>query len=186
VASGAFFGTSLAALGDVNGDGKLDLAVGAEGDDTGGTDRGALWILFLESEALPPLVVRNGRGLNPVILSAVEAPAVGTTWEVRVDCRAFNQGLVFHQVTDRPIEGCVYGRLGELLIDLRRPWLLRVVARHLGAETSLFHAVPAVPALVGLPFYSQAFVTGGGRPRFTNALDGEFTQARKTSQRSGG
>ena len=41
------FGTSLAALGDLDGDGVPDLAVGATGDDEGGTDRGAVWILFL-------------------------------------------------------------------------------------------------------------------------------------------
>ena len=41
------FGASVAALGDLNGDGFLDLAVGAPGDDDGGADRGAIWILFL-------------------------------------------------------------------------------------------------------------------------------------------
>src|SRR5262245_4000423 len=66
VANGAFLGTALAALGDLNGDRMLDMAVGAEGDDTGGTDRGAMWTLFLESAAPPPVVVRNGRGVNPL------------------------------------------------------------------------------------------------------------------------
>lgn len=41
------FGASVAPLGDLNGDGFLDLAVGTPGDDDGGTDRGAIWILFL-------------------------------------------------------------------------------------------------------------------------------------------
>ncbi len=40
-------GTSVAALGDVDGDGVTDLAVGADGDDDGGTDRGAVYIAFL-------------------------------------------------------------------------------------------------------------------------------------------
>src|SRR5262245_53207349 len=40
------FGAALAALGDLNGDGVVDLAVGAPGDDHGGIDRGAVWILF--------------------------------------------------------------------------------------------------------------------------------------------
>ena len=44
------FGTSVAALGDLDGDGVGDLAVGAWHDDDGGTDRGAVWILFLNAD----------------------------------------------------------------------------------------------------------------------------------------
>jgi cysteine-rich repeat protein/probable HAF family extracellular repeat protein len=44
-----FFGSSVASLGDLNGDGVVDLAVGAPFDDDGGGDRGAVWILFLAS-----------------------------------------------------------------------------------------------------------------------------------------
>ena len=35
-------------MGDLDGDGAVDLAVGAREDDDGGTDRGAVWILFLD------------------------------------------------------------------------------------------------------------------------------------------
>ena len=42
------FGDELAALGDIDGDGVEDLAVGASGDDDGGTDRGTVWVLFLD------------------------------------------------------------------------------------------------------------------------------------------
>ncbi len=42
-----YFGSSVAAIGDIDGDGVEDLAVGADEDDDGGTDRGAVWILFL-------------------------------------------------------------------------------------------------------------------------------------------
>ncbi len=38
---------SVASLGDLDGDGMGDLAVGARRDDDGGMDRGAVWILFL-------------------------------------------------------------------------------------------------------------------------------------------
>ena len=40
---------SVAALGDLDGDGVGDLAVGAACDDDGGTDRGAVWILGLDA-----------------------------------------------------------------------------------------------------------------------------------------
>jgi len=44
------FGTSVTAIGDLNDDGVIDLVVGVPGDDDGGTDRGALWVLFLNSD----------------------------------------------------------------------------------------------------------------------------------------
>ena len=44
-----WFGGSVAALGDLDGDGVGDLAVGARGDDGGDTDRGAVWVLFLDT-----------------------------------------------------------------------------------------------------------------------------------------
>jgi hypothetical protein len=43
-----WFGASVASLGDLDGDGVGDLAVGADGDDDGGTTRGAVWVLFLD------------------------------------------------------------------------------------------------------------------------------------------
>jgi len=45
-----YFGTSLASIGDLDGDGITDLAVGAFRDDDGGTNRGAVWILFMNTD----------------------------------------------------------------------------------------------------------------------------------------
>lgn len=44
------FGASTAAIDDLDGDGVPDLAVGAYFDDDGGTDRGAVYILYLASD----------------------------------------------------------------------------------------------------------------------------------------
>ena len=49
LANGDSFGMSSAALGDFNGDGIPDIAVGAPGDDTGGSGRGAIYILSLNT-----------------------------------------------------------------------------------------------------------------------------------------
>ena len=46
------FGSSLASMGDLDGDGSADVAVGARGDDDGGTDTGAVFMLFLTSDGL--------------------------------------------------------------------------------------------------------------------------------------
>ncbi len=45
-----FFGSSLASMGDIDGDGTWELAVGAFADDDGGTDAGAVWILSLNPD----------------------------------------------------------------------------------------------------------------------------------------
>lgn len=45
------FGISIASLGDLDGDGVTDLAVGASYDDDGGDDRGAVWVLFLNADS---------------------------------------------------------------------------------------------------------------------------------------
>jgi hypothetical protein len=42
------FGISVAPMGDMDGDGVGDLAIGASGDDDGGSDHGAVWVLFLD------------------------------------------------------------------------------------------------------------------------------------------
>ena len=42
------FGDAVASLGDFNGDGITDIAVGSRKDDDGGLDRGAVWLLFLD------------------------------------------------------------------------------------------------------------------------------------------
>jgi len=44
-----YFGQAVMGLGDLDNDGVADLAVGAPGDDDGGAHRGAVWILFLNS-----------------------------------------------------------------------------------------------------------------------------------------
>ncbi|MFW9842864.1 MAG: hypothetical protein ACFFES_18405, partial [Candidatus Thorarchaeota archaeon] len=52
--SADWFGASVAALGDLDGDGVSDLAVGSPGDDDGGSgpyaDRGAVYVLFLNPD----------------------------------------------------------------------------------------------------------------------------------------
>ena len=44
------FGSSMASIGDLNGDGVPDLAVGAYYDDDGGNRRGAVYVLLMNAD----------------------------------------------------------------------------------------------------------------------------------------
>lgn len=58
------FGVSMASLGDLDGDGVTDLAVGAYQDQTGGKDRGAAYVLFLNSNGTVKRSVKLASGMN--------------------------------------------------------------------------------------------------------------------------
>ncbi len=45
-----YFGRSIANIGDLNKDGTLDIAVGAPGDDAGGSNRGAIHVMLMNSD----------------------------------------------------------------------------------------------------------------------------------------
>ncbi|HEY2414659.1 MAG TPA: FG-GAP-like repeat-containing protein [Pirellulaceae bacterium] len=58
------FGSSVANLGDLDGDGVTDLAVGAIGDDTGGDARGAVDVLFMKADGAVKCSVKLASDIN--------------------------------------------------------------------------------------------------------------------------
>ena len=68
---GGCFGRSVAALGDVDGDGITDIAVGAYRDDTDGADRGALHVLLLNANGTvkQSTKIASGTGGGPLLLN---------------------------------------------------------------------------------------------------------------------
>jgi CSLREA domain-containing protein len=63
------FGNSIASLGDLNGDGVADLAVGARSDDVAGADRGAVYVLLMNSDGTVKSTTRiaSGTGGGPAL-----------------------------------------------------------------------------------------------------------------------
>lgn len=49
LSDGDNFGSDVALLGDINKDGFPDLGVGSPGNDDGGNNRGAVWVIFMDS-----------------------------------------------------------------------------------------------------------------------------------------
>lgn len=61
----------MASLRDLDGDGIGDLAMGAFGDDDGGSNRGAAWVLFLDGVPACPWDLDGDRSVGPFDLALV-------------------------------------------------------------------------------------------------------------------
>ncbi len=66
---GNHFGSSVTGLGDINGDGTIDLAAGADHDNDGGTSRGAVWIMYMKT---------NGEIISKIKISSTAGNFSGT------------------------------------------------------------------------------------------------------------
>lgn len=62
--AGDNWGAAVANIGDLEGDGVVDLAVGAPGDSDNGNNRGALWILFLNSNGTVDMSTKIARNVG--------------------------------------------------------------------------------------------------------------------------
>ena len=62
LANGYWFGGSVANIGDLDGDGVNDLAVGAMQDDAGGSNRGAVHIIFMDEGEGPTITITSSNG----------------------------------------------------------------------------------------------------------------------------
>src|SRR5262249_41922198 len=67
------FGRSVTSLGDLDGDGVTDLAVGANGNDTNGVNNGAVYILFLNANGTvkSSQKIASGTGGGPILANNV-------------------------------------------------------------------------------------------------------------------
>jgi hypothetical protein len=103
-----FFGSSVSSVGDLNGDGFEDLAVGAYDDDDGGADRGAIWVLCLRNGSFAGVPQEPLAG--PAYLQCLPNPCRGLT------------NIAFGIAHEQAVALAVYdvrGRLVRTLINRR-------------------------------------------------------------------
>ncbi len=60
IANGERFGRACSGLGDVDGDGVPDIVVGSRSDQDGGTDAGAVYIVFMRADLTPKAATKIG------------------------------------------------------------------------------------------------------------------------------
>ncbi|HUF08573.1 MAG TPA: FG-GAP-like repeat-containing protein [Rhodothermales bacterium] len=85
------FGTAVEIVGDFNQDGIADIAIGAPGDDEGGSNRGAIWIWFGLPDIPPSVTMIHQSPDRPVVDEEVTVSAriesVGDISSVNVNWR---------------------------------------------------------------------------------------------------
>ena len=162
------FGQSVAGLGDLNGDGLLDMAVGAPQDSASGTLAGRVYLLLLGP--LANAATRNA-GSNPLSLTA-NKPMIGTTWTATVDLTT--TGHAFTQLIgyETPLTILLAG--GQtLLVNVADPNGEQLGQPLLGGPVAQFVIpIPNDTALLGRCLSTQAIHALGVTPfRLSNALD---------------
>ena len=142
-------------LGDLDGDGTLELAV---------DERGTVALLSLDASA-----VRNGSGLNPEILAQSGEPRIGGLWRLDLDCGGHAPGLAYYLFSSRPLAGAPTGA-GELLVD--PAGLMLLLGRdHAGNVARQFVGLPVDLSLVNRVVHVQGACSGAPGLALSNALD---------------
>lgn len=167
---GDYFGWGIGAIGDRDGDGKSDVAVGAP-NLLPSTIPGRLFLLSLEGVPDPAdAAVRNGTQANPLCYAALELPRLGATFTATVDATAqagaTQSWLVGYASGLAPL-GSTFG---EVLVDPTSPLLLVHLAPVTVGSAQHSIAVPAEPSLLGFQLFTQVALFGGG-VGLCNALD---------------
>lgn len=113
----------------------------------------------------------NGSGVNPLALSAGDAPHVGQVWNVVVDKATAPSTLVTRvQVQAGALAAPHSLPAGELLLDLTTPTLATSLQASAAPSDAHAFPIPAVISAIGQTVFAQALLGGPSGAQLTNAL----------------
>ncbi|MEQ1892095.1 MAG: hypothetical protein ABL998_06095 [Planctomycetota bacterium] len=173
---GDSFGRSVAAPGDLDGDGKLELIVGAPYDEDVASSQGAVWVLSFDALAAKSGTYA-GEGLNRDTITPVDA-VPGGTWSAPLTIgHPHGSGgpltlMVYPCTNDGAnFRSPVGGRMTEFL--LAGSLMAKVGGTHDGTTGDIPpQLIPSDPALLGLSWAAQYIVAGGGHGDYSQAALG--------------
>ena len=109
----------------------------------------------------------NGTGVNPMVLSEITPPLVGTSWITALDTTAWPTAPSTFVALSYAAIPPVMTNWGEVLIDATVPGTILDIGYSLHAID-----VPLLPGLAGLELHAQGGVfLGGGSIALTNGID---------------
>ncbi len=162
------FGVGLATIGDLDGNGVDDIAIGAPFDDDGGSRFGAVWTVSLEC-ALAGIATRSGA--NRTLIQGLSLPVLGASWEIEIDARPRVGKTALLGAFGTAANGRMI-KTGQLLVDPSTLVFLMVVPLGDGATVVTMPPIPNDTALCGFLATFQALVGIRGEPNeLSNALD---------------
>ena len=156
IAAGDRFGDQIAPMGDLDGDGVPDIAIGAGFDDDGFTDAGAVYIVFMNSD-------RTAKGYQKISHTTSSGVTLGSThifgsYMARLDQPMGDDGHLPRLVVGEP-----HSDVG--VTDVGRIWVLRlnVTGEVLHAQ-AIANGVGGLPSgtLVSLDYFGASVTTNCG------------------------
>ena len=92
-------------------DGSQVAAIAVTLESSGAVDN----LSYCPNGAKALATVRNGSGVNPMILSSTSLPAIGGNWRASLDCTGYSSGIALVIVSNQPVNGAMTP-FGETLI----------------------------------------------------------------------
>ena len=116
------------------------------------------------------VTVLDGTGINPPCLSSLRPPRLGSLWPAQVDASAhLGATAVFLVGADCLLDPGLLTGYGELLLNTMDGPLLSLAQPSSGALDLFSVPIPNDSSFMGVVFYVQATILGGG-PELCNAL----------------
>ena len=167
----SFFGSGLTALGDLSGDGTMELVIGSSDDSETASRAGAIWVVSLDFCNATASASSRNAGTNPLSYTCTD-PILGSTWTATIDLNttghAFAAVIGYTNAFQLPLPG------GQtlLIIDATGSGDLLQLPFQAGPIAQISVAVPLDASFCGLTLSTQAVHFGGVQPfALSNAQD---------------